>query len=328
MNIKEYLKQRWYLFLIASILGIFAFLVTWSSAEANKGDFIYMLQGAALAMAVFIAIDFIKLNTRLKNMQDFLDNGCIQDLKSNYPLDAKYADMIKRKVDEFSRYKEDTEFEHNSELEFITKWVHDVKVPISAIKLLVENTESIEAQHIEMQLNYIEQNIEKILYNMKSKTFYDDYKISKVSIKSIVNKALKNYAVFFSYKEIALKMQIGDMEVFTDEKWCIYIVSQLISNAVKYTDNGGEIEMVASENESEIALRVKNTGEGIDAASIKNIFKRGYSSYSTRKEKSTGYGLYLAKKLADKMGHEITAESEANKYAEFTVLFKKPDNMA
>ncbi|MEX1377089.1 MAG: sensor histidine kinase [Eubacteriales bacterium] len=326
MSIKEYIKQRWYLFVIAGAACIFVLLVVWASAQISKSDVMYAAEGALLALSIFILVDFIKLNSRVKYMREFLDNDCTNELKSNYPLDLKYAQYVQEKVDEFNKYKENTGYEHSSELEFITKWVHDVKVPISAIKLLVENMESSEAQHIEMQLSYIEQNIEKILYNMKAKTFYDDYKISKVSIKKIINKALKNYAVFFSYKAISLKIDIEDIEVFTDEKWSIYIISQLISNAVKYTAAGGEIEIATNRDSSGVALSIKNTGEGIDETEIKNIFRRGYSNYSTRKQKSTGYGLYLSKKMADKMGHMIEAESVHNEYAKF-IIYYSSDNI-
>ena len=90
---------------------------------------------------------------------------------------------------------------------------------------------------------------------------------------------------------------------YYDEKWCTYIISQFISNAVKYTEKGGEINIYTVETTDEVIIKVKNTGAGIDEENIRNVFRRGYSGYNARKEKSTGYGLYLSERLAEKMGH-------------------------
>ena len=268
----------------------------------------------------------LKIRSRIKYFQEYLDSNCTGDFNGNYPLDIKYAQSIKKIVGTYKDYKETSISEHENELEFITKWVHDVKVPIAAINLITENMDTDESTHIEMQLNYIDQNIQKILFHMKSKRFYDDFKIKKVSLKSIVNQALKSYAVFFSYKLISLKIDCAECSVYTDEKWSIYIVSQLISNAVKYTDNNGEISLECRKCENTITLSVKNTGKGIDETNIKNIFKQGYSGYNTRKDKSTGYGLYLSKKLADKMGHKLTATSVPNEFAEFILYYDIEDD--
>lgn len=322
MRIKEYFKQRWYFFAVFFVLAAFWGLVGWASDLISNDNYIYILQGTIMAVVVFITIDYLKLKTRIIKMYEFIESNCSLDFIGNYPLDIKYAEKIKKNVDEHNKYKEYTETEHSCELEFITKWVHDVKVPISAAKLITESMESKEGEHIQMQLNYIDQNIQKILYHMKSKNFHDDYRIKETRIKHIVSHALKDYAIFFSYKSISLKMHLDDCIVYTDDKWSIYIVSQLISNAVKYTDNHGKIIICVKKENDDVLLSVKNTGYGIEEKNIKNIFKRGYSGYSTRKEKSTGYGLYLAKKLSEKMGHVLSAKSKQGEYAEFILRYK------
>ncbi len=328
MNIREYVKHRWYMFVIVFFAGIYSYLTAWSSGLISNKDFLYTAVSIIVFFVFFIIIDYIKLQTRLKKMREFLENNCSIDFTSNYPMDIKYAEQYKEIAENFDKYKETTDSEHKNELEFITKWVHDVKVPIAAINLITENMDNDEGQQIQMQLNYIEQNIQKILFHMKSKTFYDDYRIRSVSLKAIINQALKNYAVFFSYKSISLKIDCEDYEVFTDEKWSIYIVSQLISNAVKYTPINGEIIITANFDDDGVSLSIKNTGAGIEERNLENIFRRGYSGYSIRKEKSTGYGLYLSKKLADKMGHRLAAKSKENEYAEFIIYYSFDKNDA
>lgn len=174
-----------------------------------------------------------------------------------------------------------------------------------------------------MQLSYIDQNIQKILYHIKSKNLHDDYRVRPSSTKDIINQALKEYAVFFSYKMISLDLSIEDHLIDTDEKWCTYIISQLISNAVKYTDNGGSISISVDKVADIVTISIRNTGRGITQSEMNRIFKKGYASYNTRADKSTGYGLYLSHKLATIMGHTLSVESVENEYALFTLSLRQ-----
>jgi len=326
MKFRDYLKQRWYLFGIFFGAGVFAFLVSWSSGLILNKSFSYIIQGTSAAFIVFVLVDYIKLRSRIEYMKEYLVNNAVEEIRSNYPLDIKYASEIRKIVKEAEEYKRRMETDHGSELEFITKWVHDIKVPISAIELITEQTYSKDAQLIQMQLNYIDQNIQKILYHIKSKNFYDDYRIKETDTQTIIKGALKSYAVFFAYKSISLTLNYDNYKIYTDEKWSTYIISQFISNAVKYTEKGGEINIFTEETNDEVIIKVKNTGEGIEEENIRNIFRRGYSGYNARKEKSTGYGLYLSERLAEKMGHRLSAASEKGQYAEFALHFIKSND--
>ena len=107
----------------------------------------------------------------------------------------------------------------------------------------------------------------------------------------------------------------------TDSKWSGYIISQIISNAVKYTPKGGKIQISSFIEDDKGIITVKNTGAGIDSHSLKSIFDRGFSGEPVRGGLSTGYGLYLSKKLADIMGHELTANSSPEEYTSFSLIF-------
>ncbi len=124
-------------------------------------------------------------------------------------------------------------------MEFITKWLHDVKVPIAAAKLILESHErSLPVdfyKNIHSELFSIEESVIQVFYEMKSNRFYDDYKIVRTGTKKLIAQALKSYSSFFSYKKLRITVDEENFEVLTDEKWSSYILSQIISNAVKYT---------------------------------------------------------------------------------------------
>lgn len=324
MSVKDYFKERKLLFLFSILTGIFCFLVYWTESDLGNSSLEYMIQGIFVFFVIYICIDYFILRSRIKRIQRFITNGASDEENFIYPIDNIYTNEVLKLLTDFNAYKMKTEEQYTDELDFITKWVHDVKVPISAIYLLLEGLEEENAEKIEMQISYIEQYTQNVLYHMKSKSFHDDYKISKVSTQMIISSALKRYATFFSNKKIVLTLCENSFDVLTDEKWSGYIISQILSNAVKYTPEHGEIKIRVFERGNKTIISVWNTGNGIDGKNIDQIFKRGYTSQNKRSgSSSTGYGLYLSKKLADRMGHDLFAVSKENEYVEFCLVFSQ-----
>ena len=211
-------------------------------------------------------------------------------------------------------------------MEFITKWLHDAKVPIAAARLVLESQEDKLPgdfyKNIYSELFSIEESILQVFYEMKTNRFFDDYKIAKTSTRKLVAQALKGYSNFFSYKKLGISVEGDDFEVLTDEKWSSYILSQIISNAVKYTPEGGGIEITTKKEEKQTTISVRNQGRGISPQDIGRIFNKGFTSSDGREGvKATGYGLFLSKKLSNLLGHTLTAESKQNEYAVFRLIF-------
>ena len=134
--------------------------------------------------------------------------------------------------------------------------------------------------------------------------------------------ALKPFAVFFAVKALTLEMPKNDGAVLTDEKWSAYILTQLISNAVQHTRKKGRIAIKVEKADGQISVTIQNSGVGIKPSEIAHVFDKGYTSYDGRAyNKATGYGLYLAKKLADKLGHALVCMSQKGDYTAFTLVF-------
>ena len=322
MRLREYIKEKWYMFIIAAVCVLFVYAVFYLErarlAPTSAG---YILWGILIFFIIFIAADYLILRARKIGMTEFIKNGGTEEYEPFYPSDMAYAEEVTKLAHEFNRYRAKIAASSADELDFITKWVHDVKVPISAMKLLLESDAQDVRDRLEMELSYIEQDTQKVLFHIKSKSFYDDYKISEYTTRSLINSSLKQFATFFAFKKISLQITGGDYKVLTDGKWSGYILSQFISNAIKHTPDNGEIIISAHHNEGETSVSVKNSGQGIDKADMERVFDRGYTSSKREQLKATGYGLFLSKKLADKLGHTLHVSSEYESYAEFTITF-------
>ncbi|WP_227452578.1 ATP-binding protein [Clostridioides sp. ES-S-0108-01] len=198
-------------------------------------------------------------------------------------------------------------FEENKEI--LNMWVHDVKMPIAIIKLILEQNE-----------NLID---EKILYLSRLDDFHKDFLIQEVNIEKIIRDIIRKYSKYFISKKIILNLNHLNFKVLYDEKWLYFIFEQLLSNSLKYSLLGDNISIYCKKTKNYLQLRVEDTGCGIKKEDLNRIFSKGFTGNNGRNNsKSTGLGLYLVKELCDKLGHKIDVDSEYNQYTKFTITFK------
>lgn len=294
----------------------------------------YILMGWGFLFIAWIIIDAYTLHSRARKFRDFCRlNGTSEDADDFfYPTDRENARLVKDLATEYEKYRAGIETKYAEEMEFITKWLHDAKVPIAAARLILESQQDKLPgefyKNIHSEIFSIEESILQVFYEMKSNRFFDDYRIAKVGTKRLIAQALKGYSSFFSYKRLGISVDGDDFEVVTDEKWSSYILSQIISNAVKYTPEGGHIEITTEKSEKQTVISVKNEGKGIPPQDLGQIFNKGFTASESREgAKATGYGLYLSKKLSDLLGHSLTAESKQDEYSLFRLTFYDHDTL-
>jgi signal transduction histidine kinase len=332
----NYLKERWISLSFLCLAFTFALLVyrldhNFSIRDSNA---VYILMGWGFLFVAWIIIDVYTLNSRARKFRDYCRfNGTSEEADDFfYPTDRENAQLVKDLATEYEKYRAGIETKSAEEMEFITKWLHDAKVPIAAARLILESQEDKLPgdfyKNIHSEIFSIEESILQVFYEMKSNRFFDDYRIAKVGTKKLISQALKGYSSFFSYKRLGISVEGEDFEVLTDEKWSSYILSQLISNAVKYTPEGGHIEILTGKSGNRTVISVRNEGKGIPPQDIGQIFNKGFTA-SERREgaKATGYGLFLSKKLSDLLGHDLAAESKKDEYALFRLTFFDHDNL-
>lgn len=212
--------------------------------------------------------------------------------------------------------------------EFITSWVHQVKTPIAVGRLLIENNSSSQNKDIlysiEEELDKIENYIEQVLYYSKIADFSKDYLINELELNRLVKEAVKKQAKTFINKKITIEIENTDLMVTTDKKWLLFILDQVLSNSLKYTSTGGQIRVYGLNEDKVQKLVIEDNGIGIKPEDLDRVFDKGFTGYNGRENyKATGIGLYLSKKLARKLGHDMYIESKYGKYTKLTIIFPK-----
>ena len=209
--------------------------------------------------------------------------------------------------------------------EYIELWIHEIKIPIATSKMIVENNKSEVTKSIDEELDKIENYIEQALYYARSNTVEKDYIIKKNNLKDIVSSTILKNKTTLIQNNVKIEMENLEEEVYTDSKWCVFILSQIIQNAIKYSKKQNkEIKLYAENKKENVILYIKDNGIGIDKAEIGRVFEKGFTGTNGRQEKkSTGIGLYLCKKLCDKLciGLEIASEKEIG--TEVKLIFPK-----
>ncbi len=178
--------------------------------------------------------------------------------------------------------------------------------------------------HTKLQLlRKIDEYVEQVLYYSRLDSFSKDYFIQSHSLKKMVQQSVKQSADYFIQKNIHFSLEGDDHLVLTDEKWLQFILNQLLSNALKYTDTRGDITISLSKNERGVWLTLADTGIGIPREDLGRIFDKGFTGKNGRNEEtnSTGLGLFLAKSLAEKLGHHLYVESTLGEGTSFQLLF-------
>lgn len=203
--------------------------------------------------------------------------------------------------------------------DYFTLWVHQIKTPITATKMILESNMEDKEARIRPQIIYIEQYTDMAINYLKLMNTDTDMDIGVVSLDDIIKSVLKKYSVLFIINHITLNYEPISETVISDAKWLSILIEQIISNALKYTKKGS---ITISFDKDSYVLLIKDTGIGIRSEDIPKIFDRGYSGLNGRlNEKSSGLGLYLVREIGNRLSTEITVKSEVGNGSEFGIKF-------
>lgn len=212
--------------------------------------------------------------------------------------------------------------------EYIEMWIHEVKIPISSLVLMCHNhKEKIDKKYIS-QIKRLDNYIDQILYYVRSENVEKDFMIKETKLDKIIgNVALRNKDDLLENK-IDLDVDVKNIDVLTDAKWLEFILNQIINNSIKYKKENEDsfIKISVLDNKDKIVLSIYDNGIGIPKSDLTRVFNKSFTGTNGRlKTKSTGMGLYIAKKLCEKLGHTISINSEVNDYTEVKITFSKND---
>ncbi|MBF0710389.1 MULTISPECIES: HAMP domain-containing sensor histidine kinase [unclassified Gemella] len=309
---KKYLKDKLVLLVLLLINSLFMILVINILYGVDYEISLYPIFISWLLLFIYFAYDYYKYRKKTKILENFqkdLDYD-LKDEKDYFTyMENKILDLASKLQKENIRIFDKKEFELQSTIDYYTMWIHQIKTPIASLSFLIENLEDKNKKKLEIELFKIEQYVDLLLSYIRLDDKNNDIEAEQVLMKEVVNKILKKYANLFISKSINLDYQKLDIIYISDKKWLEFIVEQIISNAIKYSKNKGKIK-IYQENE---ALVIEDEGMGISKDNLPRIFEKSFTGFNGRKDKqSSGLGLYLSKKAADKISCQLEIESEMN----------------
>lgn len=203
-------------------------------------------------------------------LTELLPNGTFEDAKI---LKEILIDTNKSMIENVNKYK----FEMADYKEYIEMWIHEIKLPVATTKLIIENNRNETTNSIEEETNKIEDYIEQVLYYARSSSVEKDYLIDKTSLKDIVNAVIRKNKTQIVYNNIEINLHDLNMHVYTDSKWCMFIINQIVQNSIKYLkDDNKQIEIYGEEAKESTSLYIRDNGIGIDAKDIEKVFEKGF----------------------------------------------------
>ncbi|MCT4566102.1 MAG: sensor histidine kinase [Maledivibacter sp.] len=334
MKLKEYLSDRRYLFLFYATLMFFISLVVYLDPSVKVGlDNIIYINIVAFVFFIIYFMGSYLYNKRYYSTINYIIENFEGDIINSLPEPKTHKQYLYNQL--FKRiYQQQNDkieglYENKKEnFEYITSWVHEVKTPIAASRLIIENSMGKSHENIlnsiEEELDKIETKVEQVLYYSRIDAFSKDYLIGEINLEKALKEIIKKHAKVFINKRIKVEMENVNMDVSTDKKWLLFIMDQILTNSLKYTDSGGKIRVSTEKDNKEKRLIIEDSGIGIKPEDIGRIFEKGFTGYTGRQNyRSTGMGLYLAKRLARKLGHDISVESVYGEYTRLTIHFPK-----
>lgn len=311
--LKHYLYSRRFILLLLlivfSIMGMFAFIF-----EDGRSLLEYQLLLVFLLASFFLGMDLASAYKEYRN-QLFYASG-----RPQTALEVLlFEKLALLEMDKKNRAIEERE-KLNDLMDYYTLWAHQIKTPIAASSLLVGEIEDKKVKNqLEQELFKIESYVNIVLQYLRLESFHEDLVLKKENLEDLVKEIVKKYAIFFIQKGLSLNLHDLDRTIITDRKWFVVILEQVLSNSLKYTSQGG-IEIYFQED----TLYIKDSGLGIQDADLLRVFERGFSGYNGRlTQKSSGLGLYLSKKIADELGHQISIASQVGQGTTVMISFSE-----
>ena len=310
-TVLAWLKYRlWQIVLFSGLILIFSAVVWLSGAGGVLAGYTALLSGVlALLLAL---LDLRRFALRHRQLSDAMKSIRVSDEQLPPPenlIEEDYRQLIRALGEEKQRQTSAMDLRMSDMQDYFTLWAHQIKTPIAAMRLILQTKPENSATEIEGELFRVEQYVEMVLNYLRLDSDSTDFVFKTCALDGIIRQCVRKYAKQFIRKKISLEYQGTALQMLTDEKWLCFVIEQILSNALKYTSAGSIRIFTQGET-----LVIADTGIGIAPEDLPRVFEKGYTGYNGRTDKkATGIGLYLCKKILQKLGHGISISSEVGK---------------
>ncbi len=238
-------------------------------------------------------------------------------------LEEDYQELLNLLCRERRELREEMEQRYREMIDYYTVWAHQIKTPIAAMRLMLQEEQTgTNIRALREELRRIEQYVEMVLCYLRLDSNSTDYVIREYDLDEIVKQAVRRHATTFIQKKLRLEYEPLDARVVTDEKWLLFVIEQVLSNALKYTDEGG----IAITLEAPKTLCIRDTGIGIAPEDLPRVFEKGYTGDNGRSDKkASGIGMYLCSRICANLGHGISVDSTPGQGTEVRIDLKNAE---
>lgn len=328
MTLGDFIKSRFSV-IFANFIGLITLLIFLFSV----GNTIDILKIVAFVWIIVIGVYlFFQYKTRkgfyneLSKAIDNLDKKYLISEVIDKPiyLEAEpYYDLLKKASKSMREEINSIKNSRKEYKEYIEQWIHEVKTPIASIKLIEENNKTNTSRFVLQELESLDRYVEQALFYARSEEVEKDYLIREMSLEECINKVIIKNKQIFILNNIDVEIDNLDKNVYSDSKWLEFILNQIIVNSIKYRNNKSpKVKVYVRDIKNGIKLMVEDNGIGIPLDELDRVFEKGFTGSSGRlNSKSTGIGLYLCRKLCNKLGLLIDIESEINRYTKVSITF-------
>lgn len=352
-HLTNFIKQN-YIWILMIVTMSCIHLLYMYLIGARKQDLVYAAVLDAILLLITVLVGFFRYSSKVKALSNALkcpveEQAQLQEATDD--VEMLYHRLLENQSIARSESESSAAIRQSQMRDYYSMWVHQIKTPISAMKLLLEAEREALGQlicddeqsqcHIgdmtggnigaalkqqaaltelsdnvasfEDELFRIEEYVSMALQYQRVSSTENDFVLEKVSVDGVIRDTIKKYAKIMIRRHIGINYSGTGQEVYTDGKWLAFMLEQILSNAIKYTPQG-VVTIETAEEKERFFITIKDTGIGIKAEDLPRVFEKGYTGYNGHADKkATGIGLYLCRQMADKLGHTIRMESEIGK---------------
>ena len=316
MNRRRYWKNR-IPFLLTNLICMVALTVFLLVCDISISAVLLILVVWALVLLVGLFLTYWKRDRQMRQLLDMAEQLSERYLISEVmelpeqAEDQVYYRLLKMSGKSMLEQISEVKRERLEYKEYIEQWIHEIKTPITAMKLLCENHRTDWTKELLVELEKTNRFTEQALYFARSEYTEKDYSVREIALAQIVHQAIADNKYLLLQSGMRLEVEEIQDTVYSDEKWVRFILNQLIANAVKYRTGQPVLRFSACRQQNQVVLMVEDNGIGISPYDLPRIFEKGFTGQNGRiVQQSTGIGLYLCKRLCEKLGIGISANSE------------------
>ncbi|RGT73489.1 sensor histidine kinase [Agathobacter rectalis] len=331
-HLTNFIKQN-YIWILMIVTMSCIHLLYMYLIGARKQDVVYAAVLDAILLLITVLVGFFRYSSKVKALSNALKRPVEEQAQlpeATDDVEILYHRLLENQSIARSESESSAAIRQSQMRDYYSMWVHQIKTPISAMKLLLEAEReelgqlmcddeqsqcllSDNMNSFEDELFRIEEYVSMALQYQRVSSTENDFVLEKVSVDGVIRDTIKKYAKIMIRRHIGMNYSGTVQEVYTDGKWLAFILEQLLSNAIKYTPQG-VVTIETAEEKDRFFITIKDTGIGIKAEDLPRVFEKGYTGYNGHADKkATGIGLYLCRQMADKLGHTIRMESEIGK---------------